>query len=106
MFIRARFNDFLLIKCLISHRQTGTIDPNRPNFTQMTNVQEWLNSLGLGEYIGRFVAKRFLNLSQVLNLELSDLVKLEVYDESHQSLIIESIKRIQFELNFQNGFLV
>lgn len=89
------------------NRQTTYTDPNRPNFTQLTNIQEWLNSLGLGDYISKFVAKRYLNLSQAINLELTDLPRLfDVYDESHQSLIMESLKRIQFELNFQNGFLV
>ena len=88
-------------------RQTSYIDTNRPNFTQLTNIQEWLNSLGLGEYASKFVAKRYLNLSQALNIELNDLVRtFEILDETHKNLIMESLKRIQFELNFQNGFLV
>lgn len=88
-------------------RQISYIDTNRPNFTQLTNIHEWLNSLNLSELIERFVSKRYLNLSQVLQLELNDLMgTFDIYDEDKQALMMESIKRIQFELNFQNGFLV
>lgn len=87
-------------------RINSNIDTNRPNFTHLTSVQEWLNSLNIIEYVDLFVNRRMLNLSQVLNLELEDLIKMEIFESSHQMIILDSIKRILFELNFQNGFLV
>lgn len=89
-----------------SSKQTSYIDTNRPNFTHLTNIHEWLNSLSLIEYVDCFIFNRYLNLSQVLNLEVEDLILMEIFDQNHQMIMLESLKRIQFELNFQNGFLV
>ncbi|RNA09829.1 Ephrin type-A receptor 4 [Brachionus plicatilis] len=88
------------------NKANSNIDTNRPNFTHLTSVHEWLNSLNIIVYVNLFVNRRLLNLSQVLNLELEDLIKMEIFDPDHQMIILDSVKRIQFELNFQNGFLV
>jgi hypothetical protein len=53
-----------------------------------------------------FHAKRFLSLSQVLTFDRTDLESLEIWNESDHKTILDSLKCIQFELNFQNGFLV
>ena len=79
---------------------------NRPNFTQLTSIHEWLKSLNLENYIANFTNKIHLNLSQVLNLEKNDLNFLGVFDSNHQNIMLESFNNIQFELNFQNGLLV
>lgn len=82
------------------------VDTNRPNFAQLTNIQEWLNSLNLNHYLDMFIVKSYLNLSQILHFEKVDLLSIGIKDESHQDVILESLKCIHFELNFQNGFLV
>jgi len=87
-------------------RNVPFIDTNRPNFAQLTSVKEWLNSLELSQYVGFFHAKKYYNLSQVLSFERDDLIRLEIWSEKHQESILDSIKCIHFELNFQNGFLV
>ena len=43
------------------------VDTNRPNFAQLTNIQEWLNSLNLNHYLDMFILKSYLNLSQILH---------------------------------------
>lgn len=88
-------------------RQILYIDPNKPNFTQLTSIGEWLNSLGLGDLIGQFVACKYLNLSQVLHLKESDMAnELCVNDERRQKIMIDSLDKIQFELSYHSGFLV
>jgi len=87
-------------------RHVSFIDTNRPNFSQLTSIQEWLNSLNLNQYTNHFIDKKHLNLSQVLNFEKFDLDSIKITEESAQNAILESLKCIQFELNFQNGFLV
>jgi ephrin-B len=89
-----------------SSKQMVFIDPNKPNFTQLTSVHEWLSSLGLAELTPAFNAQRYLSLSQVLGVDHADLVRMQLYDEHVQTILLESLKQIQFELNFQSGFLV
>ena len=79
---------------------------NRPNFTQLTSIHEWLKSLNLENYTTNFINKKYLNLSQVLNCEKNDLTLLSIFDSNHQNIMLESFNNIQFELNFQNGLLV
>jgi hypothetical protein len=57
-------------------------------------------------YADTFINRRYLNLSQIINLEKDDLLALEIRDGAHIEIILESLKCINFELNFQNGFLV
>jgi hypothetical protein len=56
--------------------------------------------------VNNFTDKKHLNLSQVLNFEKIDLDSIKIADDITQNVLLESLKCIQFELNFQNGFLV
>jgi Eph receptor B1 len=89
-----------------NNKQLVFIDPNKPNFTQVTNIHEWLNSLGLSDLACVFLSNSYLSLSQVLGIDVTDLLRMQIYDEHVQKIILESLKQIQFELNFQSGFLV
>ena len=100
--------DFFKSKIIfaVAFRNVPYVDTNRPNFAQLTSVKEWLHSLDLIQYLNLFQLKGLLNLSQVLGFERADLSQLDVWDENDQATILESLKCIHFELNFQNGFLV
>lgn len=89
-----------------SQKNIPFIDTNRPNFAQLTSVKEWLSSLELNQYLGTFQMRKLLNLSQVLDFDRNNLKKLEIWNDADQNIILESLKCIHFELNFQNGFLV
>ena len=82
------------------------MDKNGPNFAQLTSINEWLTSLNLSQYAVSFLTRKYRNLSQVLHLEASHLRSMGVEDEQHQCLLADSLRSIQFELNFHNGFLV
>ena len=82
------------------------IDTNRPNLAQSTSIDEWLASLSLTQYVAIFKRNGFLNLSQIVDLQMNDLVSLGIWDQLNQSKIIESLKTVQFEIAFRNGFLV
>lgn len=87
-------------------RSIPFIDTNRPNFAQLTSIKEWLNSLELTQYLNSFNRMGYLNLSQALECDRNELMRLEVWNEKDQDELLDSLKCILFELNFQNGFLV
>ncbi len=96
----------LLIAAYFFKRNVPFIDTNRPNFSQLTSIKEWLNSLEMPQFVENFHTRRFLNLSQIVGFDRDDLLALEIWQETEQNAILESLKCIHFELNFQNGFLV
>jgi hypothetical protein len=82
------------------------IDTNKPNISQLTSIEDWLSSLNLTQYLKLFKTHAYLNLSQLLDLKYNDFNLLGIWDDLHKQLILESLKTVQFEISFKNGFLV
>ena len=81
-------------------------DTGKPNIAQLTSIEEWLISLNLTQYLKLFKSNSYLNLSQILDLQTNDLNSIGIWDEYHRRIILESLKTIQFDISFKNGFLV
>ena len=73
---------------------------------QLTSIDDWLISLNLTQYLKVFKSNWYLNLSQIIDLQSNDLYSIGIWDESHKRQMLESLKTVQFDISFKNGFLV
>jgi hypothetical protein len=116
--LRPKFNDLvgnldiiiskkdLLYSFLSPQQQTTYIDSNRPNIAQLTSIDDWLNSLSLAQYCIQFKHSNYLSLSQILNLNSSDLLSAGVFSQTHQIIMLQSLNNIKRDISQQNGCLV
>ncbi|KAK7093365.1 ephrin type-A receptor 4-like isoform X2 [Littorina saxatilis] len=98
-----------LLRKLAKPRPHNFIDPNVPDMTQFTSVEDWLVSIKMERYISSFLQAGVVSMEQACRLTVRDLLNVGVSLVGHQKKIMNSIQTLRAQLagaQMSEGFLV
>ncbi|XP_076451598.1 ephrin type-A receptor 4-like isoform X2 [Babylonia areolata] len=98
-----------LLRKLAKPRPHNFIDPNVPDLTQLSGVEDWLVSIKMERYIPAFVQAGISSMEQACHLTVRDLLNIGVTLVGHQKKIMNSIQTLRAQLagaQMSEGFLV
>ncbi|CAF0738708.1 unnamed protein product [Didymodactylos carnosus] len=92
-------------KLLLLAKQTFVfiINPDQPNFAQITSIDEWLHSLQLDHYIKQFKSYGYMNLSQICHFTQRDLIDIGLTINFDQHKILDTLKKVRSNLELTVG---
>ena len=90
-----------MIMCSLSHCILGVTCCRSPKmeYTSMTTVQEWLESIKMGQYHDKFNKAGFTHLNQVANNDELDLNEMGIKLIGHKNKIRKSIREVKKTLD-------
>ncbi|CAI9741192.1 ephrin type-B receptor 1-B-like isoform X1 [Octopus vulgaris] len=98
-----------LLRKMAKPRPHNFIDPNAPDLTSFTSIEDWLMSIKMERYIANFVNSGYINMEQVARISMKDLMDLNVNLVGHQKKIMNSIQMLRAQIygaQMSEGFLV
>lgn len=98
-----------LLRKLAKPRPHNFIDPNVPDMTQLSTVDDWLVSIKMERYIPNFSQAAIVSMEQACRLTVRDLLNVGVSLVGHQKKIMNSIQTLRAQLagaQMSEGFLV
>lgn len=92
-------------------RPHNFIDPNVPDMTQFTNIEDWLLSIKMERYIDNFLHAGFTTMEHVSRISIKDLVNLGITLVGHQKKIMNGVQTLRAQMSgasvqMSAGFLV
>ncbi|CAF0874300.1 unnamed protein product [Didymodactylos carnosus] len=92
-------------KLLILAKQTFVfiVNPDQPNFAQITSIDEWLHSLQLDHCIKQFKSSGYMNLSQICHFTQRDLIDIGLTINFDQHKILDALKKARSNLELTIG---
>ncbi|XP_041378210.1 ephrin type-B receptor 1-B-like isoform X2 [Gigantopelta aegis] len=98
-----------LLRKIAKPRPHNFIDPNVPDMTQFTSIEDWLISIKMERYIDNFLNAGFSSMDQICRLSIKDLINLGINLVGHQKKIMNSVQTFRAQLagaQMSEGFLV
>ncbi|XP_050411635.1 ephrin type-B receptor 1-B isoform X2 [Patella vulgata] len=98
-----------LLRKMAKPRPHNFIDPNVPDMTQFTTVEEWLISIKMERYIDNFVHANYFTMDQISRVTVKDLINLGISLVGHQKKLMNSIQTLRAQIagaQMSEGFLV
>ncbi|ESO91240.1 hypothetical protein LOTGIDRAFT_105499 [Lottia gigantea] len=99
----------IYLKLFVYFRPHNFIDPNIPDMTQFTSVEEWLISIKMERYIDNFIHANYFTMDQISRITVKDLINLGINLVGHQKKIMNSIQTLRAQIagtQMSEGFLV
>ncbi|XP_067658531.1 ephrin type-B receptor 1-B-like isoform X1 [Haliotis asinina] len=98
-----------LLRKIAKPRPHNFIDPNVPDMTQFTSIEDWLISIKMERYIDNFLQAGFTSMDQVCRISVKDLITLGITLVGHQKKIMNSVQTFRAQIagaQMSEGFLV
>ena len=94
---------------MFSFRQHNICDPNMPDMTRFTSIEEWLTSIKMERYIEHFLQAGYCTMDDVSRLTAQELVNMSITLIGHQKKIMNSVQTLRAQIagaQVSEGFLV
>nr|UZQ18783.1 Eph receptor tyrosine kinase [Doryteuthis pealeii] len=98
-----------LLRKMAKPRPHNFIDPNAPDLTSFTSIEEWLMSIKMERYIENFMNAGYMSMDQVARITMKDLMDLNINLVGHQKKIMNSVQMLRAQIygaQMSEGFLV
>lgn len=93
----------------VAFRQNQFLNPNMPDLTQLTGIEDWLMSIKMERYANNFVNAGYTRMDQVAQITPKNLENLGITLAGHQKKIMNSVQMLRVQLGgaqVSEGFLV
>ncbi|XP_064598883.1 ephrin type-A receptor 4-like isoform X2 [Liolophura sinensis] len=98
-----------LLRKIAKQRPHNFIDPNMPDMTQFTSIEDWLISIKMERYSNNFLHAGYCNMEQISRMTVKELINLGITLVGHQKKIMNSVQTLRAQLGgvqMSEGFLV